>query len=366
MRHAPSVVSPATRRSRVRPALFLILCCLLSVLALPRAGQADPIPFADGDTIATIREKIAQNGYQFTVSENWISRLPAATREAMRTRGRRATAAMRQNAITLDSTAVLPAADSLPHAFDWRNVNGVSYVGPIRDQGVCGDCYAFAAVAAAEGVYNIANRRTGASGIDFSEQYLAFCLGTHGPYSDAFSGCDGADYSYSELTALTQNGITTEAVMPYTGSDNESCDLSNPPLYTFKSWGRLACNDVDAIKAALYTYGPLDVAVATSSAFDVYSGGVYQDTNTSCPSSDGNCYNTTTDHAVALVGWDDGDDQTPGHWILRNSWGSTDWGEAGYMRIAYTAARVACSATYLTYPPVVFSDPSYLLPLLLH
>ncbi|MEL7641092.1 MAG: C1 family peptidase [Solidesulfovibrio sp.] len=350
-----------------RRAVFLAAACVLAACALSlpfrAAAQADPVPFEDGDSLETIREKIARNGYRFTVAENWVTRLPAATREAMRTRGSRATAALRQNAAPLEATSGLPGAASLPSAFDWRDVNGKSFIGAIRDQGTCGSCYAFAAVAAAEGAYNVATKRTGSNVANFSEQYLAFCLGSHGPYSANFDGCDGADYSYTELSALTQQGLTTEAVMPYTGVDNQSCSLSDPPLTTFKSWGRVACNDVAAIKAVIRTYGPVDVAVYVSSAFDAYAGGVYQDSLTTCPASDA-CYNTPTNHAVALVGWDDGDADTPGHWILRNSWG-TAWGEAGYMRIAYTAARVACSAAYLTYQATAAGLAPGLYPLLM-
>ncbi|WP_428565030.1 MAG: C1 family peptidase [Solidesulfovibrio sp. DCME] len=356
------ILSPCRCRAAVAALLLLVLC------ALPgprRAGAAtEPVAFEDGDSLETIREKIAHNGYHFTVAENWVTRLPAARREAMRSRGSRATEAMRRNAVTLDATAGLPSQASLPRTFDWRNVGGRSSIGAIRDQGSCGSCYAFAAVAAAEGVYNVATRRYDGNTADFSEQYLAFCLGSHGSYSANFDGCDGADYSYAELEALTRNGLPTEATMPYTGADNASCSLSHPPLVTFKAWGRLACLDVAAIKAAIYAYGPVDVAVYATSAFDAYAGGVYQDSRTTCPAWD-DCFNTTTNHAVALVGWDDGDDTTPGHWILRNSWG-TQWGEAGYMRIAYTAARVACSAAYLTYEATAAGLMPGLYPLLLH
>ncbi|GFS44135.1 dipeptidyl peptidase 1, partial [Trichonephila inaurata madagascariensis] len=40
--------------------------------------------------------------------------------------------------------------DSLPQEFDWRNVSGVNYVSPIRDQGGCGSCYAFSSMAMLE------------------------------------------------------------------------------------------------------------------------------------------------------------------------------------------------------------------------
>ena len=30
--------------------------------------------------------------------------------------------------------------------FDWRNVDGVNYVSPVRDQESCGSCYSFASM----------------------------------------------------------------------------------------------------------------------------------------------------------------------------------------------------------------------------
>ena len=38
---------------------------------------------------------------------------------------------------------VLLKASKLPDSFDWRNISGVSYVSPIRNQGSCGSCYSF-------------------------------------------------------------------------------------------------------------------------------------------------------------------------------------------------------------------------------
>ena len=117
------------------------------------------------------------------------------------------------------------------------------------------------------------------------------------------------------------------------------------PVVTAKEWGRLGSNDDNAIQGAISTHGVLDVAVYVTSSFQGYSGGIFTDTQTSCP--DG-AY-TRTNHAVALVGW--GTDPVHGlYWILRNSWGDW-WGESGYMRIQAHAARVACSATYLAANP---------------
>ena len=46
---------------------------------------------------------------------------------------------------------------------------------------------------------------------------------------------------------------------------------------------------------------------------------------------DGVSCGTSLDHAVAAVGYDSEDGKD--YFIIRNSW-STDWGEAGYIRLA--------------------------------
>jgi len=326
--------------------LFLALA-VFSAACAAWAGDA-PLPFEPGDSIETLREKIRLNGYNFTVGETWVYALPEAQKKNLRSRGAipsspPKTAALR--ATSLD--AAVPLA--LPSSFDWRNKDGKSYIGPVKNQGECGACYAFAAAATAEGVYNVATGRTGAACVDFSEQFIAFCLGTYGPYSSHFNGCDGADYDYAELLALTQVGVVREAALPYTGTPPSGCDSSAYPLVRFKGWARVPCSDTDAIKAAIMANGPVDAAVNVTSAFDAYIDGVYQDDQTDCPDPS-DCAYTITNHAIALVGWNDnGDAANNGYWILRNSWG-TNWGEQGYMHIKYGSARVSCSVAYLTYP----------------
>jgi len=321
-----------------------VLLCIV-FLSIHGIGRAEPIPFGENDTLEEIREKIRHNGYRFTVAENPIFNLPPAQRRTYRSR--RASLPPAENArMAASSLSALPKK-ALPSSFDWRDRNGRSYIGPIRNQGSCGSCYAFGAVAAAEGAYNAAMDRYDANAADFSESFIAWCLGEYGPYSDSFNGCDGADYDYAELLALTVQGVTWEANFPYTPVDPGSCTHWGDPVVRFNSWGRCGCNDIDAIKTAIMTHGVIDVAVYAGSAFDAYASGIYEDTLTTCPGSP--CSYTETNHAVALVGWNDnGDAENDGYWILRNSWG-TSWGENGYMRIKYTSARVSRSAAYLTY-----------------
>lgn len=258
------------------------------------------------------------------------------------------------------SVPVEAANATYPDSLDWRDYNGHSYIGPIRDQGGCGSCYAFGAAAAAEGSYNVAHGKFDSECVDFSESYIAWCLGKYGPYEDHFSGCEGADYEYAELTALTVEGIASEASFPYTETDPGSCTHWDDPTVTFQEWNWLDSGNTAEIQRAITTYGVIDVAVNALSAFEGYSTGIFSDTQTTCPDDK----YTVTNHAVALVGW--GTDPTHGlYWILRNSWGSS-WGEGGYMRIQAHSARVACSATYLAAEPVIdsFPWPMFLSPVL--
>ncbi len=244
---------------------------------------------------------------------------------------------------------------ALPTSWDWRNVSGSSYIGAVRNQGSCGSCYAFGAAAAAEGTFNYAMARTGANCVDFSEAYIAWCLGKYGDYSAHFSGCDGADYDYQELEALTVEGICGESQMPYnSGSDPGSCTYTGTTT-VFQSWARVDYGDIDAIKTAIMTYGVVDAAVYVDTAFDGYDSGVHDDSNNTCDSG----WYTESNHAISLVGWDDNPPEGGGGcWILRNSWG-TSWGESGYMRIRYDAAVVHCAVCYMVYGEAAETAPTF-------
>ncbi len=134
---------------------ILVLGFLLLVTHVVTA--AEKIPFYQDDTIADIRDKIVANGYQFTVSDNWVTHLPAAERRKLLSR--HAPLIARHRFGKVDSGPLrVNLLDELPDSFDWRNFQGHSYIGLVRTQGVCGACYAFGACAAAEGTYNVCLR----------------------------------------------------------------------------------------------------------------------------------------------------------------------------------------------------------------
>ncbi|RKX26064.1 MAG: hypothetical protein DRP47_08795 [Candidatus Zixiibacteriota bacterium] len=101
---------------------------------------------------------------------------------------------------------------------------------------------------------------------------------------------------------------------------------------------------VDAMKQAIFDYGPISVAVAANGAMQAYGSGIFDGCDEEAP----------INHAVVLVGWDDS--QGPaGVWIMRNSWG-TGWGEGGYMRMPYGCSRIGYNACYIRYSGGVYFE----------
>ena len=73
-------------------------------------------------------------------------------------------------------------AEFLPAAWDWRNVSGVNYVPPVRNQGACGSCYAFSSMGMIESRIRVATKNQVT--VTLSPQDIVSCSG----YSQ---GCDG-------------------------------------------------------------------------------------------------------------------------------------------------------------------------------
>lgn len=195
----------------------------------------------------------------------------------------------------------------MPASFDLRNRNGKRYIGFPRDQASCGACYAFAACASAESTYNWAMEHNDKGCVNYSESFIIWCLAGLPQYINHFWGCLGADYEYKELEALVNYGTCSEEDFPYTTSPC-MCAYWGVPLTNFSAWYRIGCGDSDTIKAAIMTYGAVDAAVYVTDAFLLYSGGIFTDSQTTCPYG----YYTGTNHAVALVGW--GYDDTYGEY----------------------------------------------------
>lgn len=239
------------------------------------------------------------------------------------------------------SVSSASAEAPLPEAYDLRNIGGHSYIGPVRDQGALGSCYAFGSLAAAESAYNLANGLYDENCADFSESFIVWTM------SDYYEGMDegeGSNLAYDELQALVDYGVCTEAEFPYSlTKPTDGDDHMDAPRVKFASWHRLPAYDVETMKRALHSFGALDVGILVDKTFDDYKSGVL--TSTLEDTTSVLDYNGSMNHAVGLVGWNNDTDT----WILRNSWGADSWGEAGYTNLSYYANRVTTAATYLMY-----------------
>jgi hypothetical protein len=235
-----------------------------------------------------------------------------------------------------------PPQRDLPAYFDWRYYGGCT---PIRNQGNCGSCWAFATAGALECNIRIED------GVieDLSEQWLVSCN------SEGY-GCDGGwwvhDYFQWKTDPCGGTGAVMESDFPYVAWE-APCDCPYPHEYFIDGWAFIGSESgvppVNSMKQAIMDYGPISVALRVNDAFQAYGGGVFN-----------GCESGEINHAVVLVGWND-DLGTDGVWYLRNSWG-TDWGNTGYMRIPYDCSSVGYAAVYVDYagiaPTLAFEYPN--------
>ena len=202
----------------------------------------------------------------------------------------------------------------LPTSFSWAAQQKCS---PVKNQGSCGSCWAFAAC----GVFESDILRFDGVTRNLSEQWFVNC---------SQYDCDGG---WCPADMFKSKGAVYETDEPYKAA-NGTCKNSytyHEKILGYKEIGTQPTTD--QIKNAIYTYGPVWVCVNAGSNFNAYNGGVLSKTDAG-----------DINHAVVLVGWDD----NYSCWVMRNSWGSS-WGESGYMRIKYGISKIGYKATYFVY-----------------
>ncbi|XP_038971284.1 senescence-specific cysteine protease SAG39-like [Phoenix dactylifera] len=200
-------------------------------------------------------------------------------------------------------------ATAVPVSMDWRAKGAVT---PIKDQGQCGCCWAFSAVAAMEGITKLSTGKL----ISLSEQELVDC-DTKGEDQ----GCGGGLMDDAFKFIIKNGGLTTEANYPYEATDG-TCNTgkSHSHAATIGGYEDVPANSEAALLKAVANQ-PVSVAIdAGGFAFQLYSSGVFT----------GDC-GTDLDHGVTAVGYDKTSDGTK-YWLVKNSWGSS-WGENGYIRM---------------------------------
>jgi hypothetical protein len=234
--------------------------------------------------------------------------------------------------------------DSLRKCVNWSSSDQVTSV---KNQGACGSCWAFSAIAAVESNYLIRNgRKFSTTPIDLSEQQLVDCVnsGRTDTSGSAYgsNGCDGGR-SPEAFDFMTKYGVYRESDYPYTATEGK-CTLDFARRREMKlrkpnpGWGRLSpSSDHAAIQTALSTQ-TLSHYLRVEAPFQLYNGGIF---NTPCTSNGIN-------HATLLYGYCDwfinlNDQFALDHWMIKNSWG-TGWGENGRMRMQIAPGDGICES----------------------
>ncbi|MEI6309371.1 MAG: lectin like domain-containing protein [bacterium] len=280
--------------------LLLLTVLLLTLCGLPAPVSADgPLRLSPEtqDFIRTLSEKILQAGE------------------------------MVPDPITLSHArgeAVFPTA-AYPAGYDLRAQGKLT---PVKNQNPYGTCWAFASLASLE------------SGLmpgpewNFSENHLVRWSGFDNAPQGAYD--HGGNATMAAAYLARWQGPVNEADSPY-------IDPSTPSVLTVQKHvqevlflpPRAGKLDNDNIKGALTTYGAVTASVYWDDLyFSDATNSYYYDAGGS-----------TTNHLVAIVGWDDnynkshftgagGSPSGNGAFIVRNSWGSA-WGESGYFYLSY-------------------------------
>jgi cathepsin L len=208
-------------------------------------------------------------------------------------------------------------ASGAPASIDWRNKG---FVNPVRDQGQCGSCWAFATTANAESVWAISSGKL----LDLSEEFLVDCASGVGYYN---MGCNGGQPD-SAFKYMINNGQCTEASYPYKAGVTKtvgSCQKCTSAGVSFSACYDVTSKDQVALMAAVAKQ-PVVIAIeADTRYFQSYSGGILD--STAC--------GTSLDHAVEIIGY--GTENGIDYWTVRNSW-SSSWGENGYFRVKKTSS----------------------------
>ncbi|CAD5231245.1 unnamed protein product [Bursaphelenchus okinawaensis] len=231
-----------------------------------------------------------------------------------------------QNQLKLDM-------DKVPDEWDWRKHNGVS---PVRDQGPCGSCWAFTAVAMVESYYLIKKNKT----LNLSVEQVLDC--TYGNKTYFGWGCKGGNL-VGAMAYIRDNGLTTEKELPYTltryAKSIPECKKKKV-VATIKSRRCLHNVPEDQLTGLVFHNGPVGVSIDARHLKHLSKDYI---NNPTAPEG-----GWKTNHRVLLVGYGIQRDTRTPYWIVKNTWG-TNWGDAGffYLLRGNNSMDVASEVVYI-------------------
>ena len=218
------------------------------------------------------------------------------------------------------ATDASESATIIPTRYDLREKQRVT---PVRDQGIYGTCWAFAALGAVESALLPEEQA------QYAADHMTLCNGFN------LTQYDGGDYTMGMAYLAAWKGPVYEADDPY--GDEET----NPELTAVKHVQEMQVingKDYEKIKEAVFKYGGVQTSIYNALRSSQSQSPYYNKEESAY------CYIGTEkpNHDVVIVGWDDSypkenfsvDLEGDGAFICQNSWG-TEFGEEGFFYISY-------------------------------
>lgn len=210
------------------------------------------------------------------------------------------------------------------------NWNDTGLLSPIKNQGRCGSCWAFASTTSLETFMRI----NGYNVSRLSEQELVDC-------SKENYGCDGGLMHLAFDYIIDNKGLVSHDNYPYKGKDQNCSNkqMTNVIGSNLKDYQFVIPNSVLDMKLSVIKT-PVTIALdADNPFFRFYKSGVID-----VPQN----YSKSLNHAVLLVGFDY--DEKGMYWIIQNSWG-VKWGDHGFckLRVQPNEGTLLCQQ-YGVYP----------------